>query len=439
MKPGFALLAILSTACAAAGAQVAPAITAPAELPLSGSLRYDLRYTEMAEFYSGSLGDSQTAALSGDVTYANASSARPFRLTYAGGDLWNLSGASGDAGVFQHLMASQGLVGRKWTFNLSDDVGYYQQAPTTGFSGTAGVGSLPSEPGQPSQPVLSVNTRNVSNGVSSNYTHSLGAATSLDINASYSILRYPDGNGLDDNAWEAGPRITRRLGARNSIFGLYSISSYSYPENDVSLKTQSAQFGYMRTWGPRFKTSVSAGPEWTTMPGTVVVLLDSSLSPPAYVGIKLPASTWTGLSVNASAVYSTRTTSFTASYIQATSAGGGVLQSIGSKNDDLNGGVSRQFGRDLTVSATGGYMRTKALISGIELELGLVQPGGVTDSEFGGMSATRRLGRYFSVFANYTAIDQSYSSALPGNAISGLSQVIGFGISYSPREKHFQR
>jgi hypothetical protein len=68
-----------------------------------------------------------------------------------------------------------------------------------------------------------------------------------------------------------------------------------------------------------------------------------------------------------------------------------------------------------------------------------LQQTGVTNGKYGGAAATQRLGRYITVFANYTAIQQSSSSALPSNAINGLSHVIGFGIGYTPRELHFKK
>jgi hypothetical protein len=73
-------------------------------------------------------------------------------------------------------------------------------------------------------------------------------------------------------------------------------------------------------------------------------------------------------------------------------------------------------------------------ISVVKLEL-----SGVTNGKYGGVSATQQLGRYISFYANYTAIHQSSSAALTGNAILGLSQVIGFGIGYTPREMHFRK
>jgi hypothetical protein len=67
----------------------------------------------------------------------------------------------------------------------------------------------------------------------------------------------------------------------------------------------------------------------------------------------------------------------------------------------------------------------------------------VTNARYGGAQATRKLGRYFNVFVNYTAIDQSSNLqiAVPNaplsynaNILNGMYQVIGFGIGYSPRE-----
>jgi hypothetical protein len=64
---------------------------------------------------------------------------------------------------------------------------------------------------------------------------------------------------------------------------------------------------------------------------------------------------------------------------------------------------------------------------------------GVTNSEYGGVSATQKLGRYFSVFANYTASRQLSSSVLSEKAIHGATQTVSFGIEYSPREWRFRR
>ena len=418
MKKTLMLLAIPFIASAAAKAQAAPAATGPSrlgEVPVSGTLRYDLRYSQIAQFYGGAQGDAQSSAVSGDVTYANASQLRPFSLTYSGGDMWAISGSYGESGIFQHLLVSQGVIRRSWSLNLSDNVSYMPQAPTTGFSGIPGVGSLPSEPSPPIQPILTLNTRSVYNTAGSSFTHSLDRATSLSVNGSYTILRFPDGNGLETDQWQTGSQLTRRLNAHNSLSSQYSFSHFSYPGYAYILETQSAMFGFTRSWSRRLQTSASAGPQW---------IMASSIA-------GIPSSTELSLSANGS--YTARSTTATVSYTQGATGGAGVPAEVGARNQDVNAVVAQQLGRNMNVSATGAYLRTRGLqqVNGAS--------GVVTDSVYGGVSAARRLGRYWNLFVNYTATHQLSSAALPANVINGLSQVIGFGISYSPRELHFRK
>jgi hypothetical protein len=414
MKSSSTLLAIFLVASAAARAQVVPAIEGPTGLPLSGTLHYDLRYTQTAQFYGGST--EQMGAASGEAAYANTSAVRPFAMVYSGGDTWNLSGPSEGTGVFQHMLLSQGLVRRDWTLRLADDVSYMPQSPVTGFSGIPGVGNLPGEPGQPSQPILTLDTRSVNNTVSPNFSHTFGHATSLDLGAGYSILRFPDNNGLDTDSVQANGQITRRLDARNSLFGQYVYGYFSYPGYSLlTMDTQSALVGYQRTWNRQFKTSVAAGPEW-------VHGSDNLLVPPS-----------TNITVNANATYDLRSsTSATVSYNRATTGGAGEATEVDIRNDDVNGGITQQFGMNLTVSATGSYMRTQGLLLQLDQTV-------MTNGESGGVSATRRLSRYFTVFANYTVIQQSSNFGLSANVVNGLSQVIGFGVGYSPRDMHFKK
>ena len=411
MKPSLILVAFLVVISAGARAQVAPAATGPTGLPLSGTLHYDLHYTQTAQFYGGTQGNTQRSIVSGEVAYANAGTVHPFALSYSGGDMWTISGPGESTGIFQHLLASQGFLGRSWTFNLSDDVSYMPQSPTIGFSGIPGAGSLPGAPGEPIQPILTQNTRSIHNDVSPTFTHRLNHATDLSISGSYEILRFPDSNGLEINSLQAGPRITRRLNALNSFSGQYTFTHTSYPGyTSFTMGTQSAMFIYERTWSRRFKTSAGAGPQW-------IQSSDSAVVP-----------TSTDLTVSANATYDVGRTTAMLSYNQGASGGAGVTTQIGVHNYDAMAGLSRKFGRNLNVNATGAYMRTQ----------GLTQSG-VTNAEYGGVAVTRQWGRYIVVNANYTATHQSTSAALPANAISGLSHVIGFGIGYSPRETRLRK
>jgi len=410
MKPRKIVLAMLIIGSTAINAQVVPATNGPTGLSVSGNLHYDLRYSQSAQFYGGNLGNVQSSTASGELTYANLSESRPLSLTYSGGDRWNISGGSSGTGVFQHLLVSQGVLGRSWALSLSNDLSYMPQAPTTGFSGIPGVGGLPSQPDQPSQSILTLNTRSIYNTLNPSFTHSLDHATSLGLNGNYRILRFPHGDGLDMNQWQLSAQVSRRINALNSISGQYTFSRFSYPDFAITMETHSAQFGCQRTWNRRLKTSVSAGPQW----------IRGSDS------LKIPSST--NLSVNANVTYETSLTSANLSYSQAATGGAGVTTAIGVHNQDLRAVLSRQFSRTLSLGTTGAFMRTQGL-----------HQNGVTNGKFGGVTATQRLGRYVIVFANYSAIQQSSSSALPTNAIRGLSHVIGFGIGYSPREMHFKK
>jgi hypothetical protein len=411
-------MAILITVSTATRAQVVPVATGPSGPPVSGTLHYDLRYTQTAQFYNRSLGDSQRSNVSADLTYANARATRPFALTYSGGDSWTISGANTESGIFQHLIASQGFLGRAWAFNLSDNVSYVPQAPITGFSGIPGVGGLPGVPGEPVQPILTLNTRSIYNLSNANFKHRLDHATTLGISSNYGILRFPDGNGLETNAFQAGPQLTMRLNALNSLTSQYSFSHFSYTAYTITMQTQSSMFGYQRTWSRRLMTSVSAGPEW--------VQSSAGSSSPS-VGNTIPATT--DLTMNANLTYSnTRKTTATLSYIQATNGGAGVPTQIGVRNKDANATFTRQQGKNLTISFMGAYMRTQGL-----------QQAGVTNGKVCSVSATRRWGRYIVVFANYSATQQSTSSALPATAIRGLSQVVSFGLGYSPLEVRLRK
>lgn len=417
MRPCYPLLAIFFLASAATEAQVVPAVTpGPTVLPvISGTLHFNLRYSQTAQFYNN--GTTQSAIASGEGAYANSSVSHPASLIYSGGDMWNISGNNGGSGIFQHLTATQGFLKRDWTLSFSDDVSYMPQSPTIGFSGIPGVGSLPSST-TPSQTILTLNSRSVYNTVSAGYTHRINYATSFSLSGSYEILRFPDANGLESNQWEVGPQITRRLNARNSVFAQYSYSRSSFPGYTVTMSTQSAQFGGQRNWSRRFSTSASAGPEW-------VQGSDSA---------QIPSSS--GLEVNVNATYQAKSTTATLGYSQGTVGSAGALASFGTRNYDTTAGLTRQIGRDLSVNATAAYMRTRGLdvINATNSKY-----TGVTNSEYGGVSATRSLGRCFNVFAGYTASKQLSSAALSTKAIHGVSQTVSFGIGYSPREIHFRK
>ena len=400
MKTTHKLLAILLIAGAAAHAQVVPEATAS-----SAYMNYAVRYSQTAEFGTN-FGDLQTSSLSGSMQYKNGKERLPLQMRYIGGYTWTITGPSYLTGVFQHLTLSQGINWRKWGATVSDDVSYLPQAPTTGFSGIPGIGEPIGEPLPPSDlSILTLHTHVIYNDATGNARYTLDRATTLAGGISSILVRFPDANGLNINELTANGVLTRRLGARNSFLGTYRYSQYSYPDYDFSFHANAGLLGIRRAWNPKITSEISAGPELKGSSNSAII----------------PSSTT--VAVNASARYHYRLDSASLTYIRGANNGGGYL--LGAESDAVNANYTREFGRKMTIGLTGSYLRTSGLVN-----------NGVINSEFGGAQATRRFGRHFSAFANYTAIDQTSSSALPSNTLSSLWQVVGFGVSYSPRKIH---
>lgn len=415
MKRAFKLGLFLLAACAAARAQAVPAANVHG-VPVTGDLQYTLNYSQMAEFSSG-LGDWQMSTLSGAATYSNEKERFPFSMEYGGGYNWIIAGPSYGAGLFQNLLLSQGIVGRKWNLTASNDISYLPEAPTTGFTGIPGTGEpigVPSPAPPTGQSVLTLNTNVIDNMTQGTLGHTLNYATSFNIGGSYNIFRYPDGNGLDMNMAAANAGPTWRLNARNSLIANYMYSQFTYPQYNFSLTTNSGTLGLQRVWTRKITTNISAGPQWLSSSQSALV--------PSSVGVV----------VNASLNYQFQLDSASLVYSHGISGGGGYL--VGAELDTVTFTLSHGFGKKLTVGADASYMRTASLGGS-----SLLGNYGNIDAEFAGVQATRRLGQYVNVFANYTAITQSTSSSLPNNVLNQLMQTISVGIGYSPRSKHLSQ
>lgn len=426
MNTTLKLLAFCFVTCATAIAQVAPAATGPGGLPIRSNLNYSFRYSQTAQINNG-YANTQTSTPSASVGYFNGKQRFPFDLDYAGGYTWTLTGPSYESGLFQHLLLKQGIIWRRWNVQASDNISYLPQAPTTGFSGIPGIGEPigSTNPTSPtSQTILTLNTHVVDNLVSGQVEHSLNYATAFSVGGSSELLRYPDSNGLDTNTVTANGELSRRLNARNSILGSYRYARYSYPGYSVNLRTDSALFGYERQWTRTVSTNVSAGPQWISSSVSSIV----------------PSST--NALASASINYKLRFTSAGLGYFHGTNGGAGYLLG-GGVYDTAEANFSKTFGLDLTIGLTGGYQRTSSLNNsgtGGSTLAGLYS-GGTYSGKFGGVQATRRIGRNMIVFANYTGTDQSSNSSATTNTnvLNQMMHVIGFGFGYSPRETHLRQ
>ena len=411
MKKTITLLAVYFAALVVSPAQVVPEATGPGGGATAGSnLNYALRYAQTARFWAQNPTE-QNSSLSGSVAYANGNERYPFNLEYAGGYQWNISGPSQVTGLFQHLYLSQNIVGRRWQIQLSDDTGYYPQSPITGFSGIPGIGEPigVTNPAPPSgQTILGVDTNVVENHAQGHFLQNLSNSLIVDVGGSSDLLRYPNGDGLDTDTVNGSGQLAKRLDGRNSIYGKFQYSEYSYPGYTITFTTDTGLFGYDHKWTRNLTSQIAAGPEWISSSDTLAV----------------PTSV--NFSALASVHYALRFDSASLTYMHGTNGGAGYL--LGAESDAIQGGYSRGVGPNLTFGLTGGYDRTAGL-----------NGNGVTNSIFGGAQTSWRVRGDLIVFANYTGTDQFSSSALSSTALSQVMQVIGFGIGFSPRETQLRK
>lgn len=428
MKSCVAALALIAAAASLACAQAVPASTmspsvGPGLPSFDGVFHYALRASEIAEFGDQSTGVGNSAVFSGDAAYNSTSVVHPFSMVYAGGlILGNEYG--GHANTFQNLAISQGLVVGRWNFGVSDSVSYLPQSPTVGLSGIPGVGDLGSQPVQnpssgPAGGVLTNNATNVSNSLSGNIERELTPLTSVSGSGAWSILRFPDGDGLENTRYSGDVALNHRLDVRDTISGSALYSTYSYGSGiDLTMQTRGFNGAFERVLSRSLKMSVSAGPDWISSSNSE--LLPSRLTYDAALSL----------------TYFRAVTHMSVAYSHGVNGGSGVQS--GALADNLSASIGRTYDQDWLVSFNGNYTRSSGLVQssslvGVDTSL-FPYSGGTTNLTYGGAQVSRKLSDSFSAFASYTIQHQSIDDS-PGlqNAFHGLTQTIGVGISFSPR------
>jgi hypothetical protein len=428
MKTYIATLALMFAAASAAGAQAVPASTmAPSVGPglpsMDGIFHYALRGSELFYVGNNGSGTGYSTALSGDAAYNSSSVAHPFSMVYAGGLLMgNQYGHS--VTTFQNFAVSQSLVTGSWIFGISDSVSYLPQSPTVGLSGIPGVGDIGSQPVTgpstgPAGGVLTNNSTNVSNAVSGNVERKLTSLTSVSGSGAWSILRFPDGNGLESTRYSGDAGLNHRIDVRDTVSASASYSILNFGSGiDLTMQTRGLNAAFQRVLSRSLNMSLSAGPMWINSSDKTVV--------PSRVTV----------ASNLSLDYARRFTTMSLDYSRGVNGGSGVQP--GALSDEVTASLARTYGRDWVTSFNGNYTHSSGLVQKPVLGTSGLTPflyaGGDTNLAYGGAQLTRRLTESLSAFVNYDIQHQSIDSSLAAqHAFSGLTQTFGIGISFSPR------
>lgn len=424
LLPALLLASIAPSAFAQAipTAEASPISTGFA-LPLTaGTLQYAVSASESLIWgYYGSAGASASSNLTGDLAYISNSKRDPFSMVVSGGRSW---GTSGEASYsFANLGLSQVAAVGRWTFVLSDNLSYLPATATTGLSGIPGLGDLGVNPVQvgvdTGQGVLTNYSRRITNTAAASVQRQITGKTAAHASGDYSLMHFLDNNlsslGLDNTFVNGDGGVTHSFNRRDTLGGDYSYTSYDYGVVQPSFYSQTASLTFTHQYSRKLTLSASAGPQWTTVKN-------------------LSNGTSLSLFVNASATYAGHFSQSSLSYVRSTNSGYGVAG--GAFSDSISFNAARTFARVWNGALVSQFSRTTSLpqfgTAPFTIHTYVV-----------GAQVSRALAHSLSIYGSYTLEDQS--SVGSGNLVntintySGVTNVLGFGITYSPMSMHFGR
>jgi hypothetical protein len=363
--------------------------------------------------------------LNGDLAYLSNSKRHPFSAILSGGRSWSESGQASYS--FASVGISQVANFGRWNLVLSDALSYLPGTPVAGLSGVPGVGDLGVAPVQvgtdTGQGVLTDYSSRIANNSAATLSRQVTGKTSLNASGAYSFSRFLSSNldtgntasgaGLDNDTVTGTGGISHQVNARTSYGGNYSYSSYQYPSNSFGVATpsfssQTASGFVSHQFTRRFSVNVSAGPEWSKIPS-------------------LGGGSALSLFVTSSASYSARNSSIGLGFNRSTNSGFGVVG--GTLSNSATFTAARTFAAVWRTAATAAYTQASNLpLAGV--------PSYSFHTYVASAQISRAIARSFSCYASYTLQDQSASGASTIDVFSGLSNVLSFGITYSPSALH---
>ena len=427
----FVVLPLCLFAASASGQALPAAVASPRyegfHLPtLGGSLNYALNFSERVDNgYNGGDVTAYSTNLGGDLAYLSSSQTHPFSLIYSGGYL--IGNANQPSSLYQNLALSQSVAYRKYTFVVSDSFNYLPQTPTAGLSGIPGVGDgglPPVDTGVDSgQTILTQNSTRVLNTLSGSAQRTVTGKTTLNVFSSYGVIDYVGDSkasgisGLNSSQDSVGGGFSHRVSVRTSYSANYNYNNLSYsgvdglpsnPTDAISLHSQSLNLGFNHQFTRKAFLNVSLGPQRTS---------STFLADPSY-----------GLAANILMNYSSEFVVYSATYTSGTNSGSGVA--AGANTQAAVGTLSRPLGRAWHASTSLGYTRSSNLpvLGGSAFRINAV---------IGTAQVNRALSRNLSAFFSYTAQSQTVAGSFAAtNSFKGISQVVGFGLTYAPATRH---
>jgi hypothetical protein len=342
-----------------------------------------------------------------------------FVTEYAGGGTF-YSSAPDRNRSYQDLQLSYKTWARRWTFLLTDSVGY---SPEGGAGSGLGFGQLGTGPGSisgnplvnlnpqltPNQSVTAANARRLSNTVVGEYHLSAGRRSALTFGGSYGILRFLDGGYIDSDSIGFRAGYNHSATARDTLALSYSGSVSRFRGTGLENISHMVQLSYGRRVTGRMSFQVAAGPQITAV-DTVLGTRKSIMS-------------W---SLDSFMRYHFDRADATLAYRHGVSGGSGVF--LGSETDDVSVSLSRQLSRLWRGSVDFAFAHNNSL-----QEIALGTAGRRFNTWRGGFELSRPVGRYARVYFRYGAERQSADNVVCSGAgcpLVGTRQIFGLGFNF---------
>jgi hypothetical protein len=407
----------LAFAQVAAPAAVGAPLYTGFQIPkVSGTVQFSASASDQVTYgYNGANATNNSITLSGNAAYLSSSIVYPFRLIYSGGLLGDTVGQP--TTFFQNLSLSQGLNTAHWRFLVADSVQYVPDTPSVGLSGIAGVGDLGISTGiDQQQAALTPYATRVDNSANASASRSLTGSTSLQFSGNYTIERFLNAlDAIQTDTYGVSAGVSHRIDARTSISANYAYTDFSYVGVDGAFTTQGVTVNVSRSLTRQLSVTLGAGPQYIGAsaldgtPGRLNYTVDARIG---YTGNVRSGS------------------SMALSYVRSVNSGSGVT--FGAENDTVSLIASRRFLRAIGTGAQINYSQNTGLqqLPGTQLN---------TQSLVASGQVSRAFSRVLSAYASYSWQHQSYSGdALGVTPFNGVSQTLGFGLTYSPPATHFR-
>jgi hypothetical protein len=324
-------------------------------------------------------------------------------LHYTGGGSVYTSDSSIN-NMFHSAGIAQSLSWQRWTLRLGDDFTYSPYAPYSlgpggfGYSDVYGSGNLVLHPGEvPDQSIYSTRSSRLANTVFANLDYAFSRRTALTFSGSYGVLRFEEPLFFDSDQYGGGIGLSHQLTGHDSISVNYRFSRNQFHVVGTSFETHTAEFRYGRRITGRLGLELWGGPQ--------INYYNGPAAQRDVIG-----------SVGGNLRYRTRLTEYWVGYNRGVRGGSGVL--LGSVADTFSGGLSREFGRNWSMTLSGGYSHNSGLITASEFNNG-----------YGGVFFRRSLGQYAGVGFNY-ALHRQTGSCVTGNCPAFTRQIVGVSFDW---------